>query len=35
MEKHELEDLAIWQRARQLAVDVYREVVPALPKEEQ
>lgn len=35
MEVHELEKLEIWCKARELAVDVYREVVPSLPKEEQ
>lgn len=35
MDDHELGKLAIWRKARELAIDVYRDVVPSLPKEEQ
>lgn len=35
MEAHELAKLKVWSRSRELAVDVYREVLPHLPKEEQ
>ena len=34
MDRHELEDLEIWRKARELAVSVYREVVPTLPEDE-
>lgn len=32
--EHDLEKLTIWRKARELAVEVYGEVVPSLPKEE-
>ena len=35
MEEHDLGNLAIWRKARELAIDVYREVIPSLPREEQ
>ncbi len=28
MDRHQLEDLEVWRKARELAVSVYREVIP-------
>ncbi len=34
MDRHQLEDLEVWRKARELAVSVYREVIPGLPEAE-